>query len=204
MLLLLPDLNKTGALFAPLRAVLGSHQATVARYPFELSRYEALLKNLELPPDDFTVVAESFSGPLGIMLAARCARVRRLVLVATFARNPSLITSLGPLLGVLPTPPGVVLRAVLTGNIAVPDLERTISAVPQRTLVERVAAIRSVDVRAELRSLRVPVTLLRPECDRLIPTSAFAELGVPTTVIAGAPHLVLQTHPQACLPELLA
>jgi pimeloyl-ACP methyl ester carboxylesterase len=201
-LLLLPGLDGTGSLFAPfLSALPPRFEAEVARYAFDETSYETLCERVRLPDGDFVIVAESFSGPLGVMVAAACARVTALVLVATFARNPTPLTLLGPLLNVLPSPPPRLAEAMMTNGAPLPALASVLREVPRQTLVRRLEAVRTCDVSDALRGLTIPRLLLRPERDRLVPRNAFDHLeraGVPGVPIAEAPHLVLQTAPMAC------
>jgi pimeloyl-ACP methyl ester carboxylesterase len=204
--LLLPGLDGTGSLFGPfVRALPSWCEPVVARYDRRQASYAALLDRLPLPRGEFAIVAESFSGPLGVMLAARQASVRALLLVATFVRNPSPLTRFAPLTRVLPRPPATLLRALLTGGAPVTGLAEAIATLPASTLAGRLEALRDCDVRDALRATRVPTLLVRPGRDRLIPARAFAEVracGVRERVVPGAPHLVLQTEPAACAEAL--
>ena len=74
-LVLLPGLNGTGDLFAPLLAKLpDSLSATVVRYPaaepLDYLGHEAIAR-AALPTDrPFVLLGESFSGPIAIRIAA--------------------------------------------------------------------------------------------------------------------------------------
>lgn len=87
--------------------------------------YVELLADIAVPDGPYAIVAESFSGPPGIRLAASHPdRVRALVLVATFVRNPSTLAGwMRPLLGRLfrMRLPGVALRLGLLGMDAQDD-----------------------------------------------------------------------------------
>jgi pimeloyl-ACP methyl ester carboxylesterase len=207
--LLLPGLDGTGELFAPFVKLLpASDQVHVARFAPDAVDYAPILDQLELPSGDFTVVAESFSGPLGVMLAARCQRVRGLALAASFVSNPSKLTFLAPLLCAAPTLnlPAPLLRHFMLGDDASSDECKALAAVFRRvsraSVAGRLASVRRADVKGLLGRLAVPVLLLRPQNDRLIAARVFDELGVPTKVIAQAPHLVLQRAPAPCLAAL--
>src|ERR1700679_4387919 len=94
--LLLPGMDGTGRLFAAFQPLLApALGARVCAFPPDRPLgYEQLLAEVDVPSGPFAIVAESFSGPLGILLAARYAeRVRALVLVATFARSPSAVAA---------------------------------------------------------------------------------------------------------------
>src|SRR5204862_549791 len=82
----------TGELFASFRKFLCADlQPQVVSYPRERPLgYEELLEEIPVPATPFAIVAESFSGPLGIRLAARHSDLARaVVLVASFVRSPA-------------------------------------------------------------------------------------------------------------------
>ena len=93
-LLLLPGLDGTGRLFAPFIECLGDDVAVeVVDYPRDrVLDSEALLATIEFriePGVRHVVVAESYSGPIGILYALRRqADVEALVLCASFVENP--------------------------------------------------------------------------------------------------------------------
>ena len=94
-LILMPGIEGTGDLFAPLvRALDNSLDTTVLRYPTdEPLGYSELLPRVRaaLPASGpFVLLGESFSGPLAIMLAAEApAGLRGVILSASFATNPA-------------------------------------------------------------------------------------------------------------------
>src|SRR5579863_3225723 len=93
-LILMPGMDGTGELFAPLLRALGtSVETSVVRYPpDEPLGYAELLPRVraELPQSGpFVLLGESFSGPLAIMLAGEApAGLRGVMLSASFATNP--------------------------------------------------------------------------------------------------------------------
>src|SRR4051812_16660002 len=93
-LILMPGMDGTGELFAPLLRALGnSIETTVLRYPTdEPLGYSELLPRVRaaLPASGpFVLLGESFSGPLAIMIAAEApAGLRGVILSASFASNP--------------------------------------------------------------------------------------------------------------------
>src|SRR4051794_30846760 len=90
----LPGMDGTGELVASFVALCpAGDTCVVVRYPrARVLTEEALIEAIDdfLPRfDDFVLVAESFSGQFAIRIAARRpARLRGIVLVATFARCP--------------------------------------------------------------------------------------------------------------------
>lgn len=217
---LLPGLDGTGALFGPLREALGGvdHVVSVVAYPHnqELD-YAALVEGLALPEEPFVLVAESFSGPVALALAARRPpHLRGVVLVATFARPPVLGSALllpfvGPFL-FRPALPALLLRCFLVGFGAPSSLvalvAATIRGVPPRVLAHRVRAVLAVDAEAHARVCVVPVLYLRAAHDRLVPRRSARLLrdaipGMELREVAG-PHLLLQASPEAAAREIRA
>ncbi len=94
ILVLLPGMDGTGVLFAPLLGELDPRISPwVVPYPAdEPLSYDELLPLVRraLPSGEpFFLLAESFSGPLAIKLASEApGNVRALVLVSTFIKNP--------------------------------------------------------------------------------------------------------------------
>ena len=207
-LLLLPGLDGSGDLFGPfIEALPAGFSARPVRYRAEDSEYERILETLELPPGEFGIVAESFSGPLGVMLASRCQRVRGLALAASFVTNPSRLTAAAALLRSMPrgSLPSWAMRRFLLGDSASEAecelVRQSISSTLPKTIAARLAQVRRVDARAELRALKIPKLLLRPEKDRLIARRAFDEVeasGARVLEVPGAPHLVLQRAAEVC------
>ena len=74
--------------------------------------------------------------------------------------------------------------------------------VPARVLAARVAAILSVDRRAQLARIDVPLLYLRAKADRLVKESAARAIldARPDAQLVelDAPHFLLQTEPEAC------
>jgi pimeloyl-[acyl-carrier protein] methyl ester esterase len=93
-LVLLPGMDGTGELFAPLIKILPKDllPLVVAYPPNEPWGYPELLDFIrhQLPMDeDFVVLGESFSGPLALMLASDPpAQMRALILTCTFEHHP--------------------------------------------------------------------------------------------------------------------
>lgn len=208
--LLLPGMDGTGRLFARLHPLLDpALGARVVSFPTDRTLgYGDLLAELEVPSGPFAIVAESFSGPLGILLASKHPnQVRGLVLVATFARNPTtLLARMGAALGprlFRARPPDLALRWALLGMDAtdadVSDVRAAIESVDPAVLAHRLREHVRVDVTQEFRSSSVPTLYLAGRRDRLVGTRVMRELqrlrpDLKTRVL-DAPHLVLQRAP---------
>ncbi len=217
-LVLMPGLDGTGELFAPFQSLLeADERSVVMSYPRqEPLGYDALEERVRaaLPSQGpFLVLAQSFSGPLAIRLAARPpAGMLGLALVATFAHPPRpwpiwLARLLLPAILRLP-PWGFVLRALLLGSRAeaplVRKLQTTIRSVHPRVLTARLLQALSVDERQALASCQLPVLYVAARHDRLVPARVGHELQglLPSLqrVELEAPHMPVQTQP----PEVLA
>ncbi|MFT3786256.1 MAG: alpha/beta hydrolase [Tepidisphaeraceae bacterium] len=217
---MLPGLDGTGTLFRPLLAHLPPGvKPLVVSYPTdEPLGYEELLPRVlgALPtPSPFVLLGESFSGPLAVMAAARApADLRGVILCASFVRNPS------PVPAVLLRPlahrfcfratPEFARSWALLGRYATPELRQmlreAIGATSAHVLAHRMRAVLDVDVCGELTACRVPVLYLRGTHDRLVgrrnANDVVARARVAQVVEMPAPHLLLQTQPEAAAVAL--
>ena len=157
------------------------------------------------------VIAESFSGPIGILLAKKIPQhVSRLTLVASFARSP--VSSIAayltwPILFRLPLPSFVAKRYFVGQTTSLTPLLK--SAIKQNSIAvlqHRFNLVREVDVLAELSELDCPVAYLRPTDDRLVSRRCLDEIlqAKPDTTVheLAGPHLILETQPEACWRKL--
>ena len=217
-LVLLPGLDGTGRMFAPFTDALPDLAVRVVDYPpdreMDYAQHEAHVR-AHLPTDDFVLLAESFSGPIGISIAASAPpNLKGLILCATFASNP--LPIFGPfsrLVGLLPAaqiPPRMFAPWLYAGR-SDRELRRlhaqAMALVLPRTLRARVAAILKVDQRALLRRIAIPMLYLRATRDRLIPESALHAIQRvrPEIEVAefDAPHFLLQTEPYRCAAAVM-
>jgi pimeloyl-[acyl-carrier protein] methyl ester esterase len=218
-LVLLPGLDGTGLMFGPLLPFLEGFEARVLRYPAALSAYADCLAfaRARLPADrPFLLLAESFSGPIALALAAEAPPgLAGVALCATFARNPRPgLAWAAPLLRALPPLrlPSILIRLLLLGRGTPGPLEgliRTLrSEVPAATLKGRLLAVLALDPAPRLAPLRVPALALRARRDRLVPPAATRWMetrlpGLEVLVLEG-PHWLLQARPEACARALRA
>ena len=173
--------------------------------------YAALATALtpSLPEGEMVLLAESFSTPLAMLLAAREAgRVKALVLAAGFCANPQ-PSGLGwlplhPLFAL--TPPAFLLKQFLTGEDApqalLDALTTALGRTPGATLAERVRVALAL-LESDCPSLReLPVLLLQARHDRVIPWDAqsLLERHFPAATChwVDGPHLLMQTRSQEC------
>lgn len=162
-----------------------------------------------LPPEPVALIAESFSGPLALLVADRCPRVSAVVLCASFVAAP-----LPKLLGRLPAfawrwpPPRALLNFFLTGgDLALSEaVLRAVGSVPGRVLAQRVTTALSVDVTAELERYARPLLFMSARLDRVVPMkcSEMVRAIKPSAqfVAIPSPHLVLQSHPVDAWAEI--
>jgi pimeloyl-[acyl-carrier protein] methyl ester esterase len=181
----------------------------VVALPNHMSDYSELAsyfeRTLRLTPDAI-LIAESFSGPLAIMLAAR-AHVRALILCNTFATAPySSMLGLFPLslIARIP-PPSFFVRYFIVGADApdsmVEQVRKAVERVPPGTLASRARSALKVDVRRELAQCTCPILYLQGTEDHVVHQRSVDAIvraaSVPVTVVRIAgPHLVLKTAPR--------
>jgi pimeloyl-ACP methyl ester carboxylesterase len=207
--LLLPGLDGTGELFERFVAA-ASRDWPVRIVPLPSDRprgYHDLAECLlpALPTERFALIAESFSGPLAILLANRCPQIYAVVLAASFARAPipRAFARLAGLAGRL-QPPAWALRVFMTGGdpVLTESVRRVLPAAGRDVIGGRIAAVSSVDVTSELQRVRQPLLVLRGARDRLIHARAAETIRAlkpaATLVDLDGAHLLLQTTPNEC------
>lgn len=91
--LVLPGMDGTGELLTTFGEHLGKKRPVeIISYPCdEPSNYDDLVTFViaRIPQAQFVLVAESFSGPIAIEIAAATSRVLGVVLASSFARHPA-------------------------------------------------------------------------------------------------------------------
>ncbi|MGM9486972.1 alpha/beta fold hydrolase [Ideonella sp. YS5] len=213
-IVLLPGLDGTGRLFSPLVQELApGHPTQVVAYPAEepmgYDKLEQWVRQALPPEEPFVLLAESFSGPLAMAIAASPpAGLRGLVLCATFARNP--IPSLAGFRWMIPflpirAAPSRLLGWLLLGRMSSAAwrcaIASTLASVSVRAIRCRLRAVLSVDATAALASACVPVLYLRASQDRVVPLSATKLISetLPSTRVVSidGPHFLLQANPTA-------
>lgn len=213
-LVLLPGLDGTGLVFEPLLEHLsGEIAARVVRYPDErpMSFQEHIdYVRGQLPAEGpFVLLAESFSGPVGLQLLAEPPRnLRGVILVATFARYPSPFVL--DLARWLPQRPLLKLfastlcsRLLCLGGApseAVQLFRRALLSVRLSVLSRRLQILAELPPPPDTR-FAGPCLYLQPRHDRLVPPRAAAELQryLPQLRVEqlGGPHIILLARPAA-------
>ncbi|MEN7343891.1 MAG: alpha/beta hydrolase [Pseudomonadota bacterium] len=219
-LLLLPGFDGTGALYEPLVAALPSQvDSVVVSYDDydSLSGYAAVIR--ERCPQDrpVIVVAESFSGPLGLdFLAASPSNVVGGVFSATFAKPPlSLIISLAEKLRLasftLPAVSEQILRWFCLNGVSDIALIKTITQVVRgvggRTVQSRLGALTEMDATPQLTQIHKPVMTLSAANDRVVRPRFMQSL---MTIASHhehhdipGPHLLLQARAQEAVQHIV-
>jgi pimeloyl-ACP methyl ester carboxylesterase len=212
-LVLLPGMDGTGILFEPLIRTLPKNLSPiVVSYPGDVPlSYEQLLPHVQsaLPTaEPFILLAESFSGPLALRIAAtHPTGLKGIILCASFIHNPTrfpkscrrLIQSF--VFGRWPAWLGA--RALLAGysKPAVFELvQRAHKLVTPAVLAARARAILAVDATNALSACRVPILYLSGSRDFIVPKrnhQGIQCIQPAAKVIAlPAPHMVLQNAPK--------
>jgi pimeloyl-ACP methyl ester carboxylesterase len=211
-LVLLPGLDGTGNLFTNFISALPPTLSTrIVRYPTDrfLNYTELLSCVVDVIPATFVVVAESFSTPLAVKLAAtRPTNLAGLVICAGFITNPVGSWLLRMKALVRPSffrvpPPGFVIDHFLIGANAPHELRdavrHTLRCVSPEVMALRVRAVMACDAREEIVQVQVPTLYLQAKHDRLVKERCFEEIQrlKQDTILASipAPHFVLQREP---------
>jgi pimeloyl-ACP methyl ester carboxylesterase len=210
-LVLLPGLDGTGALFRRfLDALDPGIRTVVVSYPQDRAVDYAGLQDIVrsfLPRQEpFVLLAESFSGPVAISVAAsRPAGLCGLILTCSFARNPRpWLTPLRPAVRFLPVraAPVALLAIPAFGRFATPalrgELAAALSRVAPSVIRSRLGAVLDVDVTARLALVVVPALYLRASDDWLVPAPAadgFAAMPRIRFAEIEGPHFLLQARP---------
>ncbi len=209
---LLPGLDGTGELFAGLlRTAPPGIEVSIVRYPGrEILDYDGHLEvaRRHLPATGpFLLVAESFSGPIGIRLAAEAPPgLVGLVLCNTFARRPSWrgFRHLPWELFFRRPVPRFTVRRRLAGRWTSPEwvrvVRRATADVDPAVLAARMRSVLSVDVSEELRRVAVPLLYLHGTRDGLVPRRSLEHIRAvkPSVEVVelDAPHMLLEVVPE--------
>lgn len=212
-LVLLPGLDGTGLLFADFVAALGPDAKTiVVSYPTDLplgyDELEPIARSF-LPQDEpFFLLAESFSRPIAIAIAASSPPgMLGLVLCCSFARNP--MPAFAPFrfaLGAAPVRalPLALLGFFVLGRFATPALRaalaQPLALVAPAVLRARARAALSIDLVSLLPQIKLPVLYLRAGEDRIVSKASCDLVSslLPQTAVVqlSAPHFLLQVQPK--------
>ena len=207
---LLPGLDGTGRLYRPLVSALEPEaRVQVISYPsdrFLGYRELAELVVAQAPAEAYAIVAESFSGPVAVMVGAkRPERLRGIVLSTSFVVSPA-----PRWLHVVPTEvffrfgaPRWLLRWLLLGSPnsgeLVADVAAVVASVAPSVLAARVREVLRSNAADALRSCTVPVVYVAGRADRLLGSRGLrpAQRVRPSVeaVTIDGPHMLFQARP---------
>ena len=214
-LVLMPGLDGTGKLFAPIIPLLEPYfRLQIVTYP-DLGSFneyvDCALSQLPTRPN-FSLVAESFSGPVALAaMAQRTELVGPSILSAAFARSP-----LAELTRMSSYVPDQMFSIGALGQFCldVYDVEdedfsetqplplNVTEQLDGSLLKNRIAAMSRIDISALLPEIEVPILYLHGKHDRIVSDrdAALLQNSLPNVnrIDLDAPHLLLQTRPEQC------
>jgi pimeloyl-ACP methyl ester carboxylesterase len=201
-------MDGTGSLFADfIESLPAGIRPVVVSYPTDQPlgyRELGALVLQRLPREPFILLAESFSGPVAVVVAASApADLRGLILVGSFARKPMPVPTLVAQVPLWRVPTRVAAAALL-GRWSSRDLRSSLAAAITRVSPTvwraRLRSALSVDVVARLTEITMPVLYLRGKSDRVVPRSAWKVIkdALPSArlVELDGPHFLLQANPE--------
>ena len=214
-LVLMPGLDGTGKLFAPLIPLLEPHfRLIIVTYPDldSFSEYVDCARNQLPESGGFSLVAESFSGPVAMAIMAQPpGQIGPSVLSSTFARSP--LAALTRMSNYVPEQMfsiGALSDFCLdVYEVNDEDFSETqplpLNVMEQLDgvlLKHRISVLSRIDVSALLPGIEIPILHLHGTQDRIVSeTDALmlqSNLPDVNRIDIDAPHLLLQTHPQQC------
>jgi len=211
--IILPGMDGTGDLLAEFAAALAPElEASIVAYPKDVVLdYPALtaLVAESLPREgSFVLIAESFSGPIAIELAAtKPEGLIGLVLIASYARAPR-SRALRWLQRVLPARklPLWPVMPMLMGRWSSPQwrlrVRDAVRSVDAKVMRARLQAAASIDVTAKIAEIDCPLMYLRASDDRLVKADSWRAIrdisGNAVCIEIEGPHFLLQAKPEEC------
>ena len=215
----MPGLDGTGKLFAPIIPWLDAHfELIVVTYP-DLNSFQEYIDcaQNQLPSTDFSLLAESFSGPVAMALMAhRPAQIGPSVLCATFARSP--LATLTLMANHVPSQMFSI-GALSEFCMDVYDVDDSDFSETQplplnvteqldgSVLKHRISVLSRIDVSALLPQIQAQVLCLHGLRDRIVSDhdARMIEDHLPGVrrVDIDAPHLLLQTRPEECARRII-
>ena len=208
-LVLLPGLNGSSSLFAPLLTQLEDLPCSVLELPPQGPQdHDSLASVLieQLGETPFALLGESFSGPLAFRLALRRpSALKGLILAASFLSPPHPLLSLAcrlPIARSLPAPAWLLRWFCIedADTKVLQLLQNEIRHLSPQLVLQRLQAL--AQLRCPEENLALPTLHLWPTRDRLVSHLATASIGRHCCNLQQAriegPHFLLQSQPQAC------
>ena len=219
-LVLMPGLDGSGELFAPLLPLIDRHfEIIVVRYP-DLDSFEDYVNHARACLPDggpVALLAESFSSPVAIALMAEDrSRIRGAVLSAGFACSPRPLLSRAARY----LPSGLVscrplyrlcLDLCALGGGEYPEARAlSLSLMPHfdpAAMKHRAVLLQRLDVTGLLPEISLPVLCLRAGRDRVVPGKhadiLLRGLRNARCIDIDGPHLLLQARPRECAAQII-
>ncbi|MBU2710995.1 alpha/beta fold hydrolase [Zooshikella harenae] len=214
-LILLPGLDGTGLLFKDLITELPTNCIiqTICYPSSQVQTFEEHVQYVlgRLPNNEpFTLLAESFSGPVAIeVLKARNHQIEKVIFVASFAKSPRplllRLASRLPFSTLLKWHiPKFLIRYFCLGKNASSELIRhfrkTITVIDPKVLAQRIKIISDIDKTKELQNIIIPCCYIQATHDRLVHSSALKvfQYGLKSLTVKKiqGPHFILQAAPK--------
>ncbi len=216
----MPGLDGTGKLFSPIIPLLEAHfELTVVTYPdlASFNDYVDCAQNQLPPTPGYSLLAESFSGPVAIaIMANRPDQVGPSVLCATFARSP--LVALNRMANQVPS--GTFSIGALSdfcleiSDVDTEDFSETqplpINVTEQldgAVLKHKISVLSRIDVSALLPQVAAPILQLHGLQDRVVSAgdAQMIERNLPSVrrVDIDGPHLLLQSRSRECAEYII-
>ncbi len=212
-LVLLPGMDGTGDLFSPLLQMLPGFQWEVIALPNSGAQdYASIIVYVKqrLPDEDFILIAESFSGPIGMALAkSGMENLKGVIFVATFLSTPSkclvFLARCLPLKFLLKLPFSTLfIKALFLGSDASDELihlfKTCLYSLSSALIKARLGAMYSLIYHP--RDIELPVGYIQAVSDKLVCSGKLNEFrnsfnNIMVKTIEG-PHFILQSKPEQC------
>ena len=212
-IVLLPGMDGTGELFLYILEHLKEFDTQVIPLPQTGNQdYPTIINYIKskLPNDEFTLIAESFSGALAAELAKEhIPNLKKIVFVATFLSPPNaMLLSIAaklPLKSLSKVPLAKYFQKQLfIGKSANPELvdlfQSILNALPSDILSNRIKTMQSLAFSCE--SIDIPCLYIQALSDRLVSENKYLEFQQYFSNIKlvqfDGPHFIMQTKPKEC------
>ena len=216
----MPGLDGTGKLFAPIIPLLERHcDLVIVTYPDldTFSDYVDCARNQLPEAPGYSLVAESFSGPVALtLMAQRPDQIGPSVLAATYARSP--LPALTRMANYIPEQMfsiGALNEFCLDVYAANNEDDSETQPLPLNVMEQldgsllkhRISVLSRIDVSALLPDIDLPILYLRAVRDRIVSENdaQMIQKYLPDVerIDIDAPHLLLQTRAQQCAELIL-
>ncbi len=218
---LLPGMDGTGLLFEPLLNLwTEATPPAVLSYPADrILSYEQIESDVlsQLPVDEpYILIAESYSGPIAVRIAAKCPpMLRGLVLSATFVQRPGGRLGkwcrflVGPYLFSGTAPRAIAKKMLQWQGLPYEKIQLWLEAfehLRSRVLAARLKEILEVDVLEDLKKCEVPILCLYGKKDLLLSNRSHELIYQANSKVKrvglDTPHFLLQAKPAEALHEI--